>query len=241
LATTRRDGERATQPLVMVSESMSNNDIPREQTQTYFGHLRLDVLAMVPPTATKVLSVGCGEGRTEAELVKRGCHVTGIELDPRAALLAREKGIEALVGDVNEVDLAGRTFDSLIYADVLEHLADPVSVLGKHVALLEQGGTVIVSVPNFRHYSVFRDLFLRGRLRYSDAGMFDRTHLRITTRRMVEDWFSEVQLRTESTVYQIYRRGERYLCAASFNLATEFLASQVILRGIKTGGSGPGK
>lgn len=217
---------------------MSNNDIPGIQNQTYFGRLRLDVLAMVPQTATRVLSVGCGEGRTEAELVKRGCRVTGIELDRRAALLAREKGIEALVGDVNAIDLAGRKFDSLIYADVLEHLVDPVSVLGKHVALLEQGGTVIVSVPNFRHYSVFRDLFLRGRLRYSDAGIFDRTHLRITTRRMVEDWFSEVRLRTESTVYQAYRRRERYLCAVSFNLAREFLATQVILRGVKTDGIG---
>lgn len=211
---------------------------PSEGRKKYFVHLRTDVLAMVPASARRFLSVGCGSGRTEAELVKRGCSVTGIELDHEAALAARENGLEMLEGDVNQINaqLAGREFDCLLYADVLEHIADPVAVLRQHAALLASGGCAIVSVPNFRHHSVLKALFLRGHIRYTDAGIFDRTHLRITTRRMIEEWFGEVGLRTDAIDYRIWRRREKYLSLAALHLFREFFASQVILRGVKPGG-----
>ncbi|HZW11190.1 MAG TPA: methyltransferase domain-containing protein [Phycisphaerales bacterium] len=201
----------------------------------YFTHLREDVLGMVPANARAFLSVGCGSGRTEAELVKRGCSVTGIELMPGAAGAAREHGLEVLEGDVSEMTprLAGRAFDCLIYADVLEHLADPVAVLRQHVPLLRPGGCAIVSVPNFRHHSVFRALFLHGHIRYVDAGIFDYSHLRITTRKMVAEWFGEVGLRPDMTRYNLWRRREKVVSAALLGSCREFLASQVVLRGIK--------
>lgn len=206
----------------------------------YFTHLRTDILAMIPADAETFLSVGCGSGRTEAELIGRGCRVTGIELDPGAAAEAASAGLEIMEGDVNEINarLAGRTFDCLIYADVLEHIADPVAVLGSHVPLLVPGGSAIVSVPNFRHYSVLRQLFVDGHVRYTDAGIFDRTHLRITTRKMIQAWFGEVGLETDLIDYRIWRRREKYLSAAALHLFREFFASQVILRGRTRGGSG---
>lgn len=204
----------------------------------YFVHLRTDVLAMVPGSARSFLSVGCGSGRTEAELIKRGCRVTGIELDPQAAEAARGNGLEVLTGDVNQInaDLAGRSFDCLIYADVLEHIADPVAVLRSHAALLAPGGCAIVSVPNFRHLSVFKQLFLQGHIRYTDAGIFDRTHLRITTRRMIEEWFREVGLTTDATELRLWRKRDELLNTCTLGLFREFLAYQAILRGIKPGG-----
>jgi len=42
----------------------------------------------------------------------------------------------------------GVTFDVLVYADVLEHLHDPTSVLREHVSRLAPGGVVLGSVPN---------------------------------------------------------------------------------------------
>lgn len=211
---------------------------PSEGKKNYFTHLRADVLAMVPEQARSFLSVGCGSGRTEAELVKRGCRVTGIELDPGAAEVARENGLEMLEGDVGHINaqLADRRFDCLLYADVLEHIADPVAVLREHVARLVPGGCAIVSVPNFRHYTVFAALFLRGQVEYADAGIFDRTHLRLTTRKMVQQWFGEIGLRTDAVDYRLWRRREAYLSAATLGLFREFLAYQVILRGIKPGG-----
>src|SRR5579859_8068227 len=119
----------------------------------YFGWLRHDVLAHVPQNARHVLSVGCASGLTEAELVKRGATVVGLEMDPTAARIARDRGIIVHEGDAQSLGdaLQGQRFDCLIYADILEHLSDPFSLLQQHVTQLLPGGTVIISVPNFRH------------------------------------------------------------------------------------------
>ena len=119
---------------------------PTVHDETYFGHLRHDVLAHVPAGAEHILSVGCGAGLTEAELVRRGAHVTGIELDPKAAAEARTRGLEVLEGDACaiEAELATRRFDCLLYADVLEHIADPEAVLSSHLGVLAPGGRVVV-------------------------------------------------------------------------------------------------
>ncbi|QKK07442.1 MAG: class I SAM-dependent methyltransferase [Planctomycetota bacterium] len=229
------------QPTASSSEGPTPSRIdpaPSEGRQRYFVHLRTDVLALVPESAVSVLSVGCGSGRTEAELVRRGCRVTGIEMDRDAAAAASEQGLEMLTGDVNEIGarLADRQFDCLLYADVLEHIADPVAVLREHVSKLNPGGCVIISVPNFRHLSVLSALFLRGHVRYVDSGIFDRTHLRLTTRKMVEEWFGEVGLRTDAVDYRLWRRRGEALSMLTLGLFKEFLAYQVILRGVKPGG-----
>jgi SAM-dependent methyltransferase len=179
------------------------------------------------------MSVGCGAGVTEGELVKRGVEVVGIELNPVAARAARRRGINVLEGDAAAVnaDRAADPFDCLLYADVLEHIADPLAVMRAHVQLLRKGGTVIVSVPNFRHYEVFWQIFVRGQVRYVDAGIFDRTHLRITTRRMVEGWFGDVGLTPVAADYPMPRRRDRWPARLSLGTMREFCARQVIVVG----------
>jgi SAM-dependent methyltransferase len=201
----------------------------------YFSHLRTDVLAVIPSDASTILSVGCGSGRTEGELVKAGKQVYGIEQNEHAAAQAREAGIRVIVGDAcSDGTLPeGVTFDCLIYADVLEHIADPVAVLRRHVSLLRPGGTVVVSVPNFRHYAVFMQLFVQGHIRYTDAGIFDRTHLRITTRKMVEGWFREVGVSPAERRHTFSRRRDQALSMLSLGTAKEFLARQVLITGRK--------
>jgi methionine biosynthesis protein MetW len=205
------------------------------QANEYFSHLRGDILELVPRDALRVLSVGCGAGATEAELVRRGSAVTGIEINPAAAELARSRGIEVLVGDALEVSdsLKDRVFDCLVYADVLEHMPDPVSLLRRHVQLLKGGGRVVVSVPNFRHVSVLWQLFVRGHVRYRDAGILDRTHLRITTRRMVQQWLAEAGLSTCHYRYMMSQRREKLANVCSMGLLAEFMARQVLVVGAK--------
>jgi SAM-dependent methyltransferase len=85
--------------------------------------------------------------------------------------------------DLQQVpDIAPRNFDTIIFADVLEHLAWPAGVLKKYADLLKPDGTVIVSLPNVGLWSVRLGL-LFGRFRYQDSGVLDRTHLRFFTRR----------------------------------------------------------
>jgi SAM-dependent methyltransferase len=214
---------------------------PKEGTgmsaDNYFAHCRRDILAEIPAGCRNALSVGCGAGATERELVKSGVRVVGIEPYPAAASVARQRGIVVLEGDALATSerLADERFDCLIYADVLEHLTDPVAVLREHVKRLDAGGTVVISVPNFRYHGVARDLFVRGHVRYTDAGIFDRTHVRITTRRMIEEWLDEVGLTPTKTSYRIAMRRERLLDRASFGLFREFLARQVIVVAVREG------
>jgi 2-polyprenyl-3-methyl-5-hydroxy-6-metoxy-1,4-benzoquinol methylase len=202
---------------------------------SYYEWYRPDVISAVPPEAKTVLSVGCAAGRTEAELVKRGVKVVGVEINPEAAKIARVRGLTILEGDVSEIDVAvaGEFYDCLIYADVLEHLPDPLAVLQRHVAVLKKNGTVIVSVPNFRHYSVFQQLFVHGHVHYADAGVLDRTHLRLTTRKMVLEWFESVGLKITFLKYILLRRRDRLISAASLGLFREFIATQILAVGRK--------
>jgi 2-polyprenyl-3-methyl-5-hydroxy-6-metoxy-1,4-benzoquinol methylase len=202
---------------------------------SYYEWLRSDAIAAVPPDAKTVLSVGCAAGKTEAELVKRGIKVVGVELNPDAAKIARERGVIVLEGDASTIDvnIGYEPYDCIIYADILEHLADPVAVLKQHVEYLKPGGIVYVSIPNFRHYSVFWQLFILGRIRYQDAGVLDKTHLRITTRKMVLEWFKKANLESVKYSYGIPGRRNRLISACAFGMAREFLATQIVLVGQK--------
>jgi SAM-dependent methyltransferase len=88
-----------------------------------------------------------------------------------------------LTADVEQLDPAGLgRFDALIAADILEHLVDPWSALQRYAALLEPGGTAVVSLPNVGHWSTYAHL-LRGTWPRKPQGIFDATHLRWFTLR----------------------------------------------------------
>lgn len=230
----------------VVRDFMMNDDDSLTETKkqnvktkrdlSYHSHYREDILRHIPSDVKCILSVGCGCGVTEAELVKHGAKVVGAEINPEAAKIARQRGLTILEGDASEIDvgIAGeQSYDCIIYADILEHLSDPVGILRRHVERLQSNGTVIVSVPNFRHHSVFWQLFIRGRIKYEDAGILDRTHFRITTRKMVLEWFDAVEIKPVSCNYHISRRRYKLLSVCLFGLAREFIASQICLIGKK--------
>jgi 2-polyprenyl-3-methyl-5-hydroxy-6-metoxy-1,4-benzoquinol methylase len=154
-------------------------------TWDYHADPRPDIQALVVPAGRRFLDVGCGGGALARSLKEAGAaHVAGIEVNPAAAARAREH-IDAIVeGGVLEAALpfAAGEFDYLIFADVLEHLTDPSAALRRCLPYLAPRGRVIVSVPNMRFYLVLLRLMF-DRWSYADAGVRDRTHLRIFTRR----------------------------------------------------------
>ncbi len=201
----------------------------------YYEWLREDVLVWIDDGTTHVLSVGCGGGVTEAELVKRGVQVTGIEPQPEAAERARARGLTVFTESAENCSaiLTDQQFDCLIFSDVLEHIPDPTSIISGYSRFLKPGGRVIVSVPNFRHYSVFHSLWIKGEIQYTNAGILDRTHIRLTTRKMVSRWFSECGLEQCHVDYRILRRRDKLINRMSLGILREFLATQIIVVGNK--------
>jgi GT2 family glycosyltransferase/tetratricopeptide (TPR) repeat protein/2-polyprenyl-3-methyl-5-hydroxy-6-metoxy-1,4-benzoquinol methylase len=175
---------------------------PRKQTRAdviYYDMPRPEVLAIIPRTARRVLDVGCGAGNLGATLkARQPTEVVGIEVVPEIADIARSRLDQVIVGDIESLDLrlqAG-SFDCVIFADVLEHLRDPLSVL-RRTRDCVNGGKVIASIPNARHHSVVSSL-LDGNWTYETAGLLDATHLRFFTRREIEKLFFRAGYRIEA-------------------------------------------
>ncbi len=208
---------------------------PKAGPRSYYDHCRQDILSFIPSGVRSVLSIGCGAGATEAELVRRGVKVVGVELDPIAAARARERGIAVIRGDAATVDIEPYgPFDCIIYADVLEHLTcDPLCVLQRNIESLRPGGTVCISVPNFSHYSVIWQLAVLHHIHYTDAGILDKTHHWWTTRAMAMEWFRGAGLTPVDCRYVIPGRRDRLISACLFGLARDFMAKQVCLVGRK--------
>jgi len=92
----------------------------------------------------------------------------------------------------------GERFDAIVFAGVLERLADPVEALTLARSLAEPGAALVASVPNVGHVSVVRDL-ARGRFDADPvpAGFPDR-NLRWFTRRSLVEALEEAGWTVES-------------------------------------------
>ena len=100
---------------------------------------------IAPFLGDEVLEVGAGLGATTAALA-RGAHKRWLCLEPDAALAAQiDPSREVKVGTTG--DLAGEQFDSILYIDVLEHIAGDRDELARAARLLRGGGHLIVLAP----------------------------------------------------------------------------------------------
>jgi SAM-dependent methyltransferase len=98
----------------------------------------------------RVLDAGCGSGRTMVELARYGS-VAGIELDPEAAAVARDRGdYEVRIGRVEELPWAAATFELITCLDVVEHTADDVRTFSELRRVARPGGWLLVTVPAYQ-------------------------------------------------------------------------------------------
>lgn len=135
-----------------------------------------------------VLEIGCASGYVSKELTKRGCTVTGIEVNSGLAEKARRHCQAVIIGNVENpkiIEKLGiKRFEVIILADVLEHLKNPEWTLETLIKFLEKKGKMIVSVPNIAFLTNRLLLFL-GRFDYTDWGIMDKTHLRFFTKKSI--------------------------------------------------------
>jgi 2-polyprenyl-3-methyl-5-hydroxy-6-metoxy-1,4-benzoquinol methylase len=152
-----------------------------------------------------VLDVGCGFATTSQHIAARGNRVTGIESSAEAVEVARGRVSDVIHADLQQLEvvknaLGGKRFDVIIFADVLEHLAWPIGVLRGYLDLLNDGGSVILSLPNVGLWSVRLNLLL-GRFQYEETGVLDRTHLRFFTRRSAHEMIRQAGLEVIAHTY----------------------------------------
>ncbi len=155
-------------------------------------------LASFIPKGARILDVGCGTGSvTKIILASSSGQVVGIEPDPVRARVALARGIDVRNSFLtDELVRALGQFDVVMFADVLEHLPNPSTMLDLARGALTPGGCIVASVPNIAHWSVRANL-MRGRFDYESCGIMDATHLRWFTKHTIVALFKSVGMRVE--------------------------------------------
>ena len=169
-----------------MNRTIDQNEVRARRAHAY-ENPRPEVQALVPRDARRVLDLGCSSGALGAAVkARQGAEVVGVEFDPSYAEAAGERLDGCVTADVEELfadDPEGELgrFDCIVAADVLEHLRDPWATLRSAVRLLDQGGSVVVSLPNIRFWETFWQLGRHATFPRRDSGIFDATHLRFFT------------------------------------------------------------
>jgi SAM-dependent methyltransferase len=112
---------------------------------------------------TKVIDVGCGQGRHSFEAFRRGANV--IAFDQNAGDLndvdeilqaMKEQGevpasarAEAVKGDALDLPFADGTFDCVIASEILEHVPEDDKAIAELVRVLKPGGALAITVPRW--------------------------------------------------------------------------------------------
>jgi len=184
---------------------------------------RNDLLKFVSANSKKILDVGCSVGTLGAAIKeKTGGEVIGIEMSKEMASVAAQRIDKVIIGDAEELILDGKIqnykFDTIIFADLLEHLRDPWSILAKAAECLSSNGKIIASIPNIRHIDTVVNLLWKGYWPYRDRGIHDKTHLRFFTKKNVIELFEDAGLSIEEIAsnYRLVEKPHRINRFAKF-------------------------
>lgn len=105
--------------------------------------------AVLEAAPGEVLEVGCGEGELAARMaVELGANVVAIDRSARMVELARARGVDAQVADVQALPFADDSFDVAVAAWVLFHVPDVDRGLSELARVLRDGGR-LVAVTNY--------------------------------------------------------------------------------------------
>jgi SAM-dependent methyltransferase len=121
------------------------------------------VEAVAEARPRRVLEVGGGEGELAERLQNElGVEVVGIDQSERMVELQRSKGVDAHVGDVQELPFADGEFDVAVAAWMLYHVPDLDRGVGELARVLAPGGTLVAVTNAADHLQELWDLAQRA-------------------------------------------------------------------------------
>lgn len=162
------------------------------------------IISSLVPEGAKVLDVGCGEGELLHWLVEnKGVEGRGIELESGKVHKAISKGLSVYQGDIN----AGLTvypddaFDVVLLSQTLQETQQPRQVM---LEMLRIGRKVVVTFPNFAHWSVRFSLLFHGkapRTKFLPYSWYNSPNIRVLSIGDFEDLIAAEHWRIERKIF----------------------------------------
>jgi len=210
----------------------------------YYANVRHDLISLLGKgdKNLKVIEIGAGYGETLHYLKQQGiaAEAVGLDIFEDEKNRSSYKPVDRFIfGNIEEVDFPEYKayFDTVILADVLEHLIEPQRVLEKVRYYLKDEGMILVSMPNIRHYSAFKRIFLQGDFRYEPSGLFDYTHMRFYCKKnmvglLEKGGFTIDEAKSSIRNYK-GKSGAKWLNTLTFGLFEELLSVQYFFKAVK--------
>jgi SAM-dependent methyltransferase len=111
----------------------------------------------------RVLDVGCGVGQVVGKLTEAGFEAWGVDVSKPNIKRAQKISSRCQLYDGKRLPFPDGHFNSAGALNVLEHVDQPESFIAELVRVVEPGGRVVLSSPNFLRVLGFRDYHPRMR------------------------------------------------------------------------------
>lgn len=161
-----------------------------------------------------ILDAGCGLGFFSYFVQKKFpmAKITSIDISPEAISHLKERGANAICGDILAIDFKNEKFDVVYMREVLEHLYEPINYIKKIKELLKKGGLFFYTTGNTDeihdiknwdyirpagHINYFNPCSIKKLFRKSGLKCYPRELLDKSLKKLVKYHLGKIVARTE--------------------------------------------
>jgi len=123
----------------------------------------LNAVGRYLPAGTKILEIGCSQANASLLLAEAGYTAIGLDLQAEALQYARRKYEHGLfypvVGSADALPVRPNSFDAAILGELLEHCADPQTIVRQAQTVVKPGGILVITTPNGNYRGSHQPLY----------------------------------------------------------------------------------